>query len=378
MRFWLDGAEIGTLVPDSTGTTARWAFPGGYLSGENWHSLHASAVDQSGRTTFSNVVRIKGAPAVGMETVYTIQAGDTLASVAAKFEADPAKVQARNSGLTGTGADALPAGQGLIIPFDAPAASVAPMTIPPAPQVAFTTKLPKPPTMLVTAEQCTVKITLQELAQGANGFVLYRLDGNNDIFSPLASFKPGQAGPLVFEDKSASGAVQYAASVYNAEGETLGKPTPLSLSAPGCSSAANNGSTLRVTGNLLSLPPVSSPIYFYQNTGGNVYDRFPLTNFQFVSPGNGTVDLNQIGAAEGVRKPLSAADLEVWTWDKGKLDMLGLAESTASLDSSLLVCPWGKSCGGNEGTAYSTSAFIDYTATKQVNTFKSLVSAKSG
>ena len=368
VRFWLDGVEIGAALPASPAISASFSFPATYLKTEGWHSLHATAIDQTGRMTISNVVHIKSAPAVGMETIYTTKDGDTLASIAAQFQADPASVQTRNSGSSVGLTDPLPAGQGLTIPFNPPAPPPQDQADQPVPQFEVNSSLPKPPSIQVQADQCKVRITLQEFAREASGYVLYRLDANNNVFSPLASFDANQAGSLVYEDNTASGAVQYVTSVYTAQGETLGNPVPLNLTAPGCF----NASTLLITGNILSLPPSSNATYFYQSTGGNGYDRYPVSKDEFLTLTNGTFDLKTLASPDMAQNKQFRVNLEAWQWNAGKLNLIGTAMNESAIQSSLLICPKGLVCGGTGEmkTEYATSAVINSADANQTRTFK--------
>ncbi|MCJ7512223.1 MAG: hypothetical protein MUO23_04565 [Anaerolineales bacterium] len=365
IRFWLDGLEIGAVVPDAPAISAEFGFPSTLLKGEGWHTLYAGAVDQVGRVALSNAVHIKSSPAVGMETIYVTEAGDTLDSIAAAFQADPDKMQSRNSGWSGGGADPHPVGAAVIIPFDPP--SPPPQAEPPPPEVQppFSSSLPKPPSIELRAEQCAVTVTLQDLATDADGFVLYRLDAQDNQFAAISSFEAGQGGPLDYQDTTASGTVQYVASAYTDQGESLGNPAEIALTAPGCA----NPSTLIVSGNLLSLPPSPNGTYFYWATEGAGYERYPASSVEFLTLEDGTFDLRSLPSPPEAGGTQTGVALEAWRWDAGQLSLLGSAQARVQTDTELLICPSGTICGGGD-RPYSQSAVVGSDQKDQLRKFK--------
>ena len=366
IQFWLDGVEIGSVVPDMMANSAWFTFPSTQLEGENWHSLYAEARDQSGRATLSNVIHIKSSPPVGMETFYAVKEGDTLNSIATEKQADSIKIQARNPGWTGGADDVLPAGAMLIIPFDAPAQAETGPSLQ-GESIQFNSSLPKPPSISAQVDQCNVSITLQDIPEGANGFTLYRLNPGSDSFTPISSYKGSQKSPLVYLDKNAAGGVQYIASAYTDQGETFGDPVAITLTAPGCSSS----SSLPISGNILTLPLASSATYFYTSFDGNGYQRYPATDGEFLNLKKGSFDLTNLSAAKGVQPGESVA-LEAWGWDSGQLSQLGTAFARIDAAPGLSVCPDGINCGGTGEftTHYSTSAVVGSDQEEQARRFK--------
>lgn len=365
IRFWLDGLEIGAVLPDAPAISAEFGFPSTLLKADGWHTLYAGAVDQAGRVTLSNAVHIKSSPAVGMETIYLAEAGDTLDSIAAAFQADPDKLQTRNSGWSGGGGDPLPVGAAVIIPFEPPPAP--PQAEPPPPEVQppFGSSLPKPPSIELRAEQCAVTVTLQDLASDADGFVVYRLDAQESHFAPITSFEGSQQSPLVYQDTSASGTVQYVASAYTDQGESLGSPVEIALTAPGCA----NPSTLIVSGNFLSLPPSPNGTYFYWATEGNGYERYPESSVEFLTLEDGTFDLRSLPSPPEAGGIQTGVALEAWRWNAGQLSLLGSAQARVQTDTELLVCPTGTICGGGD-RPYSQSAVVGSDQEDQLRKFK--------
>ncbi len=366
IRFWLDGVEIGAVLPDVPAVSARFDFPSTLLKGEGWHTLYAGAVDQTGRVTLSNVVHVKSSPPVGMETIYVAKEGDTLDSIAAAFQADPNKIQTRNPGWSGGAGDPLPAGKTVIIPFDPPPAPPQAEPASEGAQLQFGSSLPRPPSIQALVDQCLVSLTLQDLAKDASGFILYRLDANGGLFIPIASFDGSQVSPLVYQDETAAGAVQYIASVYNDQGESLGDPVAVALTNPGCA----DPSTLPVSGSVLSLPPSSNGIYFYTSIDGNGYERYPASNGEFLSLKDGTFDLRGLTSSGGGQTIPSGVAVEAWGWDSGGLSFLGQAQARIEIKPRLRICPIGTICGGSEGIQYSESAVVGSDQENQLRGFR--------
>jgi hypothetical protein len=331
-----------------------------------WHTLYAGAVDQTGRVTLSNAVHIKGSPPVGAETIYSSQAGDSLQSIAAAFKVDVAELQARNPGWRGEPGDPLPIGEGVIIPFkpllEAPQAD----STPPEVQLAFSSNLPKPPSIELRVEQCAVTVTLLDLATDADGFVLYRLDPQESLFAPITSFKSSQKSPLVYQDMTASGTVQYVASVFTEQGESLGSPAKIALTTPGCT----NTSTLNITGNILSLPPSPNGTYFYWATEGDGYERYPASSVEFLTLEDGTFDLRSLPSPPEAGRIQTGVALEAWRWNAGQLSLLGSALARVQTDTEMLICPTGTICGGDGGIPYAQSAVVSSDLEDQLRKFK--------
>jgi hypothetical protein len=368
IRFWLDGIQIGTVLPDSPGISARFDFPSARLEGDGWHTLYATAMDQTGRATLSNAVHITSSPPVGMETIHVAKKGDSLNSIAGLYRLDPAKIQIRNSGWSGEATDELPVGSLVIIPFDPPSAAPQMDLMVEGMQLQFSTGMPEAPSIEAKVDECSVVLTMQALAGEAGGFVLYRLDSNGDRFMQVAHFEGGQTSPLVFQDKTAAGTVQYIASVYTDQGEALGDPIEITLTGQSCTNSTN----LPVSGSVLSLPSGMSGVYFYVSVNGNGYYRYPASEAEFLNLEGGTFDLKDLISNDDLNMVKSEIALEAWTWDSGQLSQVGDAFARIDANSELLICPTGTNCGGTGEfiTHYSNSAVIGSDQENQVRTFK--------
>jgi len=375
VQVWLDGNLVTDAVPPAGTRTESLTLPGSVLQGDKLHTLVVTAVDADGRSTPGNVVRVKGFPPVSAEFIVTTKGGESLQSIASKFNQDVTNLMVSNTRLFRTtkivtGAETLPPNVQVVVPLGAPASQGAPAEGA-THQIRYSSDLPLPPTISSSSSGCDVGVTVQGTTQKADGYTLYRLDPDSARFVKVADLKTsGNTAPVTFHDPTAYGSPEYYVSAYNSKGETLSPLAQVDLSSPDCQSSSD----LPVTDGILHLPPDITQVYMYDSVNAGEYNRFPAKQGEFLTPQDGTIDLHQltdplVNPNTYTTYPFNV-NLDVWGWSSGQLQFLGRV-STRLDDSSLVVCNLpGESCTGDVQSNYNlTSIDVGSDSTNQVREF---------
>jgi len=363
VQFWLDGELLTDVVPPEGARSVSLDLPADILTGDQVHTLVAVAMDEDGRSSPGNAVRLTGIPAVEAEFILTTQGGESLASIAGLFgQPVPRVLQANTrllvSGRVQTETEALPPGLLVSVPLGEP-----PSPEPSTPggamhQVSISPDLPAPPSASISAQGCEVTIALTAPSDRADGYSVYRLDPDRAAFTRLEDLSaPDGNGAWRFIDTNAYGQPQYFIAAYNDLGETSGPLTQVAFTDPECL----RPSDLSISDGILHLPADIERAYLYAAINAGEYNRWPRTQSEFVIPQDGMLDLHPltdsvVDAEQGAQYPLDL-DLEVWGWAGGELRFLGVA--TARLDDTrLAICNLDGGCTGDVGSTHYVDAAV--------------------
>lgn len=373
VQVWLDGQLVTDAVPPKGAKFENINLPGSILTGDNLHTLVVTAVDLDGRSTPGNVVRVKGLPPIPAAFVIRTTGGESLQSIAARFNQDLSRVMGGNPQLImslkiDTGAESLPAGSRVIVPLSPPAPQAPEKPAGKTHQINYSPDVPLPPAISTNPQGCDVGVSIGGPSSKADGYTLYRLNPDSAQFVKVVDIKTsGKSTPLTLQDHDAHGSAEYYVSAYNSKGETLSALANVDLTDPACQSASD----LSVTDGILHLPAGIDRVYLYVSVNSGEYDRWPKKQGDFLSPENDSLDLHQytdtlVNSNTYTNYPFSL-DMEVWGWSSGQLQFLG--KVSARLDASnLTICDYtaGQCTGDVQGSLNVKSIVIDSLGSDQV------------
>jgi hypothetical protein len=311
----------------------------------------------AGWTEDSNAVRVSvvDPAALMVGPTYLPQAGDTLNTVADKFNLPPLALGIANPKIPGLD-DPLPSSQPVNIPNLPPAplpgqppsgpssdlpsgAAVDPAASAPNDfsswfDINLLTRLkpvqhlPTAPWLLRSWLGCDVNLYIRDNSDNELGFFIYRLDPGASDFTRIATLGPHKGLAFIeYDDKGLYGKYQYYASAYNALGEAASDPTAVVINDSSC--AKTESMYLKLT-NLHLTPAVGADkAYCYYSTRDGSWSRLPADPNAFVYPAGGNdFDLGSQLPGTQALPPQTKLQFNCWGWRGGALTPLGSGSLT--------------------------------------------------
>jgi hypothetical protein len=335
----LAGTEMPVGVDDPTHFIFNWHWS---ITTAGTHTLVIRGLDTGGQAGFSNAVRIETSPAVGMIGIYNTGEGDTLESIASKFNLDIESLAEHNPGFS-AGGD-IPPGTSVDLPIVPPGNNPAAPASLPSP--AQTVGAPSAPLLLGEIQDCSALLTITDNSDNEDGFVVYRLSASSSTFQAIATLPAHRSQQTIsLTDGMDSEDQEYYIAAFNQIGET--HSNLLILAAPASCPAGENSPGLSLSDGVLTLPEPVQLAYLYASINRGAYFRFPENPDFFLPVIQRQVDLNPYlqGALSDQLIPPYTLDLEAWGWGPGGLTYLGDLHSDYDL-TVLKVCPLASSCMG--------------------------------
>lgn len=325
MELWVDGelhetyaapeSDLGLLVhywdwsPRTLGT----------------HTLMVRAYNDQNQTAFSNVVYIKGVEDPGYFIMAIVDEGDTILSIAQRYNVSMDDILRDNPSLAGM--TSLTAGTELVIHIGASVGS----SIPSAGAkvlMSLNQALAKKglvsggaPTLTVSGQGCNATLVIGDHSDGEDGFNIYRLNPGAMSFSKLASL-PAHEGneTLSHQDSNLYGLYSYYVAAFDADGEAASNLVSLNIVDSNC---AGEPTTVNDLG-LLTLGV--EDYYLYVSINNEDWRRFPAGDFTYLKKSQG-LDFAQVASSLA---PNLVGDIwmrgEVWGVVNGAATLLGTFE----------------------------------------------------
>jgi LysM repeat protein len=346
LELWVNGSLQETSQPQaSTGAATfewEWTWQPDEIGESN---LFTRAYSSDGQMGTSNVVHLNIVNAETSHIVHTVEARDTIESLAGKFGTSPEAINDENPELD-SGVP-LPVGETINIPIFDKTSPITP-TLPdytPYSRETTPTELQNPtdlnlwlasnlsspqtppmaPGLEISVESssvaCTVHLIIFDNSEDEAGFFVYRNDGDNPNFERAAMVAANdKALPLQFSDTPQNGAVTYYVASYNLAGEGPSNPVSINtISACGITPPSD----LNMDGGVLSIPEPVDSLYLYLSINGGDWQRIPANPDWFLVSKTNQFDLNPFIDQLGGLLPNSMLTMEVWGWQGGQLSLLG-------------------------------------------------------
>lgn len=355
VQFWLDGEWLTDVVPPAGQQRVDLDLPAALLTGDQPHTLIAVAVDQDGRSRPGNAVRLSALPAVEAEFILTTLGGESLGSIAQQFgQTAPRLLQANTplllAGVVQDEAQALPAGLHVRVPLGEPTLPEGTSLESERHPVSIAPDLPVPPSVAISTQGCDVAIQLTSVSSRAEGYRVYRLDADQNVFQPVGEVTgPGTENLVLLQDAATHGTPTYYITAYNSRGETSGPLTQVAFSDPGCLKPSG----LSLSDGILRLPAEVERAYIYAAINAGEYNRWPRGQGEFLIPQEGAIDLHPLTdsvVGSGRDYPFEVS-LEAWGWTAGELRFLGTASGRLER-TRLEICNLDGACTGDMGSVH--------------------------
>jgi hypothetical protein len=314
----------------------------------------------AGWTEDSNAVRVSvvDPAALTVGPTYLPQAGDTLNTVADKFNLPALALGIANPKIPGLD-DLLPSGQSVNIPNLPPAplpdqppsgpssdlpsgAAVDPAASAPnnfsswfdinvLTRLKPVQHLPTAPWLLRSWLGCDVNLYIRDNSDNELGFFIYRLDPGASDFTRIATLGPHKGLAFIeYDDKGLYGKYQYYASAYNALGEAASDPTAVVINDPSC--AKPESMIIKLTDLHLTPAAGADKAYCYYSTQAGFWSRLPADPNAFVYPtGGNDFDLSSQLPGHPALPPGTKLQFDCWG---GALARLGAGSLTIPGDSA--------------------------------------------
>ncbi len=345
MELWMDGefyeeyiapeSDLGLLVhywdwsPKTLGT----------------HTLMVRAYDDQNRTAFSNAIHIKGVEDTGYILIVKVEEGDTILSIAQRYNVSVDDILRNNPSLAG--ASSLPVGTEIFIHIGAPAVTWVPSAgakvLMELSQWSANRGLrpqdaPTAPSLTVTGQGCAASLSITDASDNEQGFNVYRLNPGAMSFSKLTTLPAHKGdGTISYQDTNLYGLYSYYVAAFEANGESASNLASLNVVASNCAGKSTPIESL-------ALVPMSVDRYYlYLSINGGEWRRFPADDFTYLKRTD-DIDFGQVANA---LLPNFAGDIsmkgEVWGVVNGTVTLLGMFEKSfkanqppASFDASSL------------------------------------------
>lgn len=328
MELWTDGELYAryNAPEDGLGLLAHswmWApkTPGA-------HTLIVRAYNDREQTAFSNTIRVEGIPDPGFILIARAEEGDTVSSLAGRYNVPVDEVLRENPGLTETAS--LPAGTEISIQIGAPLTASPPSTTAkvlmnlnewavnrrrdaPGSQAALTA-----PTLAISGLGCAATLSIGDASDNEKGFNVYRLDPGAMSFSKLTTLPAHEgSGNVSHQDSNLYGRYHYYAAAFDDAGEAASNLVSLEVNDAGC---AGEPTTI---GDLAFIPMSVDQYYLYVAVNNGPWRRFPGDEFTYLKRSN-EMDFGQVAHALA---PNLVGDIsmkgEVWSMVNGTATLLG-------------------------------------------------------
>lgn len=285
------------------------------------------AYNNQNQSAFSNVIHIKGTEAPGYFVITKVEEGDTILSIAQRYNVSVNDILRDNPSLADV--TSLTAGTELIIHIGASASSSIPSA---GAKVLMSLNQASAkkglvsggaPALTVSGQGCNATLAIGDHSDGQDGFNIYRLNPGAMSFSKVASL-PAHEGneTLSHQDSNLYGLYSYYVAAFDADGEAASNLVSLNIIDTNCAGAPT---TLKDLG-FLTLG--YEEYYLYVSVNGGDWRRFPADDFTYLKKSQG-LDFAQIASslAPNVVGDISMRG-EVWTVVNGTATLLGSFEKS--------------------------------------------------
>ncbi|MBI5946358.1 MAG: hypothetical protein HY864_18510 [Chloroflexi bacterium] len=330
MELWVDGNlyEEYTAPEDGLGLLVHyWDWSPNTLG---THTLMVRAYDNQNQTAFSNVLHIKGVEDPGFVVLAKAQDGDTLASLAEKYNVSVDDVIRENPQLAESAS--FSDGAEVFVPIGAPAVAVTPSTrarlLMNLSQLAANRGLspqaaPGAPELTVTGQGCSASLSISDLSDNELGFNIYRLDPGAMSFFKLTSLPAHEGdGSLSYQDSNLYGLYGYYAAAFDADSEAAGNLVSVNIVDSNCA-----GEPLTID-ELAAIPAGVEDYYLYVSVNNGNWRRFPANDFTYLKKSE-SLDFTQVASSLA---PNFVGDIsmqgEVWGVVNGGAALLGTFEKS--------------------------------------------------
>lgn len=330
MELWADGElyETYTAPESDLGLLVHyWDWSPRTLG---THTLVARAYNDQNQTAFSNAIHIKGVEDPGYFVMVKVEEGDTILSIAQRYNITVDDILRDNPSLEGM--TSLAVGTELIIHIGAPAAAHVPsagakvlmqLSQWTANRGLSPQDAPTPPTLGVSGQGCEATFSIQDTSDNEQGFNIYRLDPGAMSFSKLISLpaNDGSETPS-YQDSNLFGLYSYYVAAFDADGEVASNLVSLNIIDSNC---AGEPTTVNDLG-FLTVGVEDYYLYVSINAGG--WQRFPADDFVYLKKSQGL----DFGAVAQSLAPNFVGDIsmsgEVWGMVNGAATLLGTFEKS--------------------------------------------------
>ena len=329
MELWVDGEmyETYTAPESDLGLLVHyWDWSPRTLG---THTLMVRAYDDQNQTAFSNAIHIKGVEDTGFVVLAKAEEGETVASIAERYNVSMEDVRRENPSLADS---ILFAGQEVFIPIGAPAVASVPsagvkvlmqFSQWTANRGASPQEAPTPPNLTVTGQGCAAALSISDESDNEQGFNIYRLNPGAMSFSKLTSL-PAHEGneALSYQDSNLFGLYSYYVAAFDAAGEAASNLVSLNIVDSNC---AGEPTTINDLGFLTASV---EDYYLYVSVNDGDWRRFPADDFIYLKKSQGL----DIGAVAQSLAPNFVGDIsmsgEVWGLLNGRAILLGVFEKS--------------------------------------------------
>jgi len=340
-ELWVNGALVESQPGGGQPASALWAWA---PAEAREYTLSVRALDASGASAYSNLVRVRGVPASATSASYPVQPGQTLIQVAEETGLPADQVAAANPGIDPNAP--LPGDQPINIPAQPPQGGEPPPSgggqPPPPPPEGPLGEPPKEPNNLifwinmnlfgaltppaapivaVQAEGCGARLSIGDNSNNETGFFIYRAGPGDSGMTRIATLGAHSgAGGFEYVDGGLQGALYlYYVAAFNAAGETPGNLGFVELGT------ACGGQVLDLSE--LTLAPVIpvDKAYCYVSQDNILWTRIPAVQDAFLPGVNGVFHMEDYLQNLGSSQMLA---MSCWGWQGGELMNLGNGETT--------------------------------------------------
>ncbi len=330
MELWADGKlyEEYSAPEDGLGLLVHyWTWSPATLG---WHTLMIRAYNDQNQSAFSSVVNVEGIPDTGYVVIAQAEDGDTVASIAERFNVSTDELLTENPNLAI--ASSLQRGQEVFVHVGAPAISSVPSagakvwmklnefsankgSPPPA--------APSAPSLTVTGQGCNATLAISDSSDSEQGFNIYRLNPGAMGFSKLASLSAHEGTEaLTHQDSNLYGMYHYYVAAFDESGEAASNLVSLDIVDANCAG------TPTTIDDLASIPSGVEEYYLYISLNNGTWRRFPADDFTYLKKSQGL----DFGAVAASLAPNMVGDIamrgEVWGMVNGAAIMLGTFEKS--------------------------------------------------
>lgn len=325
MELWADGKlhEEYRIPEDGLGLLVHsW----------NWspktlgvHTLMVRAYNDQDHSAFSNVITIKGIPDPGYVLIAQAEEGDTVISLAERYNVSVDDLLKENPQLDEN--MPLSTGEEVFIHFGATAI----VSIPSQgakvlmrlnewsvnhglnPQAA-----PPAPALTVSGQGCSATLSINDMSDDEQGFNIYRLNPGSMSFSKITSL-PAHEGTGTFshQDPNLHGLYHYYVAAFDDNGETASNLASLNIVDPGC---AGKPTTVNDLGFITA---GVEDYYLYVSINNGNWRRFPADEFTYLKKSQNL----DFGAVAASLAPNAVGNIsmrgEVWGMVNGNAILLG-------------------------------------------------------
>ncbi len=330
MELWADGELYETYTAPESGLgllVHYWDWSPKTLG---MHTLMVRAYDEQGQSAVSNVVHIKGIEDPGYIVIETAQEGDSIASLAERYNVAAEDILRWNPSLVE--AESLPIGTELFIHVGAPIVSVNPsvtakvlMNLKQWPANNFQSDFVSQaaPTLTIAGQGCKATLAIGDHSTDEDGFHIYRLDPGAMSFSKLTSLSPHEGTDILsYQDSNLYGLYHYYVTAFDEKGESASNLVSIKITDSNCAGESTPIESLAL------IPAGVERYYLYVSLNNGEWRRFPADDFTFLNRSD-NIDFGQVAQA---LLPNSAGDIslkgEVWAVVNGTATRLGTFEKS--------------------------------------------------